>query len=298
MGKLEAILERATKRAEAVELIYVESEVTPITFKADKLHSLETKYISGLGLRLIRKGRLGFASTTDPKKASLLIRNAVESARFGQEAKFELPGPDLGQGNGPAVSSDKVKEFTVEEGVRIGRETIEGIKAKEDEVKVDVTLSKELRRVRILNTRGLDVSFEKTVFAYFAVGFVILDGSFLWVYDGRSSCQALIETEAIVSLITERVALAKRVAPLPSKKMSVIFTGDPVVSLLMALEWERTARGSRRSLPRWKGGSGSRCWMVASRSSMTESWSTAWGALPSIPRGSARNGRLCSRRVC
>jgi PmbA protein len=250
MFKVESILERAGKRAESAEVIYVESETTPITFKADRLHSLETKHASGVGLRLIRKGRLGFASTTDPKQITRLIRNATESARYGQEAKFEFPGAVQGREAGPVVACDEVRGFTAEEGVRIGEETIERIKDKEAEVKVDVSISKEVRRVRILNTRGSDVTYEKTVFSYYAIGFIILDGSFLWVYDGRTSCRPLVETEAIVSVITDRVALARKVAPVPSRRMSVIFTSEPLVSLLMALEMGTSGkRVQKRSSP-------------------------------------------------
>jgi len=143
---MEDILEKASKRADAAELYYVESEVTPIEFKFDTLHSIDQKYVRGVGLRMIKDGKLGFSSTTDLSKTDELIENALLSAKFGQEAKFEFPKEKK---EVPVkIVTKEIKDFPVESGVDAGKEAIELVKAGNSEIQCDIKISKSISKIR------------------------------------------------------------------------------------------------------------------------------------------------------
>ncbi len=86
----EKILDLALKNSDSAEVIYEEGESRSISFENNKLKSVFTKSIRGIGLRVIKDGKIGFSSTTDFRKPEQLVTNALESAEFGQEAKFEF----------------------------------------------------------------------------------------------------------------------------------------------------------------------------------------------------------------
>ena len=87
----EKILDLALKGSDSAEVIYEEGESRSISFENNKLKSVYTKSIRGIGLHIIKDGKIGFSSTTDFRKPEQLVTNALESAEFGQKARFEFP---------------------------------------------------------------------------------------------------------------------------------------------------------------------------------------------------------------
>ncbi|UCG94393.1 MAG: hypothetical protein JSW13_01100, partial [Candidatus Aerophobus sp.] len=90
---MEKILEMATHRAEEAELYRVRSQTKEVGFQADKLKSVESAFEDGVGLRVIKNQKIGFSSLTDLSNPQPLINSALKSAKFGQEARFNLPHP-------------------------------------------------------------------------------------------------------------------------------------------------------------------------------------------------------------
>jgi len=229
---LEKILDRALKRADEAEVFYLESEQTPVLFKSDALHSIDAKQKRGVGLRVIRDGRIGFSSTSDMSRIGDLIDGAVDSARFGQEAKFEFPR----KADFPEVHiyDEGVADFSVEHAVKEGNALIAAVKEKEPELKIDAHIEKAVSNVRIVNSRGLDFSFDKTYFTYYIEGFLLADGSFVWISEGKSKCSLCLETEKFANELLWKASLAKKPTESPDKALPVLFMPEALTSLLRA----------------------------------------------------------------
>ena len=88
---MENILEQAKKVAEEAEVFMVSSEETPVQFEANRLKHIQNKRSSSVALRIVRQGKIGYATTTEMDDSQNLVNNAVETAQFGMTAKFELP---------------------------------------------------------------------------------------------------------------------------------------------------------------------------------------------------------------
>jgi PmbA protein len=229
---LEKILETVLKRVDEAEVYQVEGEQTPVLFKSDALHSIDTKHTRGLGLRVVREGKIGFSSTSDMSRVDEMIEAAVESSRFGQEAKFEFPRkaefPEV------HVYDEGVAGFSAEAAAKEGDTLIAGIKEKEPDLKVDAHIEKAVSKVRIANSRGLDFSFDKTHFTYYVEGFLLTGGSFVWISEGKSKCSLCLETERFVNEILWKTSLAKKPVEAPDKALPVLFMPDALLSLLGA----------------------------------------------------------------
>ncbi len=88
---MEQILARAKKVAAEAEVFQVSSEETQVRFEANRLKQLQTSQSTSVALRIIKDGRIGYATTTGTGDGQELVKNAVETAAFGTEARFQLP---------------------------------------------------------------------------------------------------------------------------------------------------------------------------------------------------------------
>ena len=68
-------------------------ESHPVSFESNRLKEIMRRDTSGVALRVIDDGRIGFTSTTDVSRESELIERAATLVPFGSEAAFEFPGP-------------------------------------------------------------------------------------------------------------------------------------------------------------------------------------------------------------
>ncbi len=235
---MEKILANAKKKVDGAEVYYEESEERIMRFKSNRLHSLNVKETRGVGLRVIHKGRVGFSSSMDLSQANLIVEKATESAQFGQEAKFSFPSAGSGLKPAPTVKvvSDEVRNFPPEKGIEMGKEMIESIQTSNPEIKTDLHIETEVSKTHILNSSGLDLSFENTYFSFFLEGFLIVDGSFLWISEGKGSCRLVHDMKPYVKRILWKADLARKVVPVKTKRMPVLFSPWAMTTLLEAFE--------------------------------------------------------------
>lgn len=233
MNNIQEILDLAMKRADSAEVYLVGRDETPIEFKFSRLHSLARKHTKGAGLRVVRNGRIGFSSTTHLSKYQELVENALQSARYGQEARFDFP--QKGAYRPVKALSQKVRDFPTETGIDEGRKAISMIKARNEEITCEVDIRKSVEKVTLINSAGFEGVFERSTFSYWIEAFLVIDGSFCWIYEGRDSSDLCLATEEWVSSILEKAELAKKVVSLPTKRLPVLFAPQAAVSLLHGL---------------------------------------------------------------
>jgi PmbA protein len=229
----EKILALAKKQSEACEVLFVEMEESPVKFQANKLHSLETKYTTGAGLRIVKDGRIGFSCTTDLSKLKELVANAVASAKYGQEAKFAFP--KKAEKAAVKVLSPEVKKAKPETFVEAGRKTIAGLLSEVPEMQCDVRLTRSVARIRLVNNAGLKAGITRTISQFDLSGLVIGTGGLLWVYEGKSSRKLVLPGKRVVSKLAEQVRLAKKIVSLPSKPLPVLFAPEVMPNLWYAI---------------------------------------------------------------
>jgi len=224
----------AKRSADSAEVFYVESESRRAEFENNRLKYITTKSVRGAGLRVIHNGRIGFSSTTDLSRPELLVENALESAKYGQEARFEFPASSR-----PApvkVHDPAVLEFSIEEGVRRTEDAIGKVLAAEPRAQCGADLLRKSGRQRIANSAGLDATFEYTEFSCGASALLVRDGSLLWTGDHDCSCAVLDVWEKHADKIIADIRAAAREIVPESGAYPVIFTPNAMASLLVTFE--------------------------------------------------------------
>ena len=72
---MEEILNRASKVADEAEVFMVSSEETPVEFETNRLKHIQTKQSTSIALRIIKDGRIGYATTTRADDIEGLVAN-------------------------------------------------------------------------------------------------------------------------------------------------------------------------------------------------------------------------------
>jgi len=229
---MENILEQAKKVAEEAEVFMVSSRETPVQFEANRLKHVQHKQSTSVALRIVRQGRIGYAVTTELSDSQSLVNNAVEVAQFGTPARFEFPSPD----SYPAVEvfDPNVEPVTTEEMINLGEELINMVRGHTPDIVCEAGVTKDVISVHIINSRGGQVSYRKSIFSLGIEGNLIQNTDMLFVGESESSCHPLRQPKAVAEVVLQQLELAKNRASAPSRSLPVIFTPHGVASALIS----------------------------------------------------------------
>jgi PmbA protein len=228
---VEAILAQAKKSAEAAEIFEVSAEETTAQFETNRLKHIQSKQSTHFALRLIKDGRLGYATTTKLDDIQNLITNAAETAQFGMPAKFEFPSetpyPSIDIFD-PAVEATPIEKMT-----QLGQELIDLIIRHTPDILCEAIVSKDTISLKLLNSSGGQAEYKKSVFGIGVYGSLIRGTDMLFVGESQSSGHPLTKPEDIASVVIQQLELAKNQAPVTTKQLPVVFTPHGLASALV-----------------------------------------------------------------
>lgn len=229
---MEEVLARARGVAEEAEVFRVSSEETQVQFEANRLKHLQTRESTTIALRVIKNGRVGYATTNQADNVATIVQNAVETADFGVQARFQMPSPtDYPQ---VEVLDTQVSQVPIEDMIALGEKLITPITSQTPGILCEAGVARGIVSVEIINSHGGKASYRKSFFSIGVEGTLVDGTDMLFVGDYDSSCHPLTETVTITDEVLRQLELAKNRAVLPSRAMPVIFTPHGVASALIA----------------------------------------------------------------
>jgi PmbA protein len=228
---LQEILTQAKKVAEHAEVFRVTSRSTPLKFEANRLKQIQTKESMGTALRIIKKGRIGFAQASGKINPAELVNMALETSQFGAEAKFELPGLTTY----PVVPlfDPETEKISLDDLAQLGQQLIDAIRKYSPEILCEAYLSRGNVTLEILNSQGAEVRYAKSYCSLGIEGVLIQDGDMLFVGDGQSSCHPIIDYKPISDEVIWQLEQAKNTVAIKPGFMPVIFRPHGVASALL-----------------------------------------------------------------
>ncbi len=228
---MEDILAKAQKVAEAAEVFEVAAEETSVQFETNRLKHIQSKQSTGIALRIIKEGRLGYATTTELDDVKNLISNAVETARFGMPAKFQLP--PLTPYPRIDILDPAVETTPLENMDKLGQELIEIITKHTPGILCEAMVSKDTVSVKLLNSNGGQASYQKSIFSIGIYGSLIRGTDMLFVGESQSFGHPITQPRDIARVVIQQLELAKNQASVPTGQLPVIFTPRGVASALV-----------------------------------------------------------------
>lgn len=254
----ESLIQAASSRFDQAEVYRIESESHPVSFESNKLKEIMRRDTSGVALRVIDDGRIGFSSTTDASREEELVDRVGSLAPFGSEAAFSFPAP----AKYPTVDiyDPAVTRISQQEMIDVGQSLVEKLLDEWPDLLCDARLGWSSGRGRILNSAGIDVEYDQTGY-YCYVGAQLIRGTdMLNVWSGYGSSHHFGDDELDRLLQNVRRSLrwsdnlAK--ASANSGDLPVIFTprgvgATLIAPLLSGFSGKNVANGSSPLIDRW-----------------------------------------------
>ena len=228
---MEKILNEAKKVAEEVEVFCITSENTPVQFEANRLKHVQSKQSTNVALRIIKDGKIGYATSTNLKESRKIVDSAVETAEFGMKAEFEFPSLD----SYPKVTTydPAIRRVSTEEMTELGERMISSVRENTPELQCEASISKGTVSVRLINSRGGQVEYRKSVFSLGVEGQLIRGTDMLFVGEGQSSCHPINDISGIVEIVLQQLEFSRNNTSIKTGELPVIFTPRGVASSLV-----------------------------------------------------------------
>ncbi|VEP15378.1 putative Zn-dependent protease-like protein [Hyella patelloides LEGE 07179] len=216
---LAKVIDLAKQKGIEAEVYYLSSQDTPIEFANNRLKSLQTKAVEGIALRVIKDGRLGFASASDLSRLEELVDAAVATSEIGDPVEFDfakdvqLTEPDS---NYQLPSTNKL--------VEIGEKAIAKVHQYNGEILVDVGFDKGSSQVQLATTSGTFAQqSDKTVSASVS-GNLVQGEDFLQAYAYQVTRDEEPDYEQIIQDLIAKYQKAEQSATIASGNYPVLFT--------------------------------------------------------------------------
>jgi PmbA protein len=227
------ILTQLKKQAEQVEVLDLRNEKTSVEYEANQLKTCTVAETRGTAVRVIRKGRLGFAASTDSQALDKLSANALESAAYGDEAPFSFPAQQPAQS--VQTYDPAVAELPIPRLVEIGREILDLILPVEAQARVNISLERSLVSADIRNHTGLEVSFQTSPLSIGVEIDLIQGDDVLILYDQLGTTVWDKDYKDFARRLVEKLKMARTVTTIQPGRMPVLFAPNGVLALALPL---------------------------------------------------------------
>ena len=228
---MEELLKKARKVASQAEVFRLHQWNQSVHFEANRVKQLDSRESSGVALRIVKNGNIGFSATTNLAEVDNLVDHALEVLPFGPEVKLEFPSyKDFTPVD---VYDPDTESLPLEEMIGLGQRLIDGVRSHNTDMLCDAVVTKNVATVTILNSQGGQATYTKSVSSVFVEGTIIKDTDMLFVGDGRSSCQPVMEIGEIEDSVRRQLEWSKRIVPAPVGQVPVIFTPRGVAGALL-----------------------------------------------------------------
>ena len=122
------LLAVARRNFDQAEIYRFHSVSDPVSFEANRLKETIHRESSGVALRVIADGRVGFSSTTNPEDEEKLVDRVAAVAPYSDQARFAFSNPasvpDV------PVFDRKVTDVSFDEMAHMGQTLIDRLRSK------------------------------------------------------------------------------------------------------------------------------------------------------------------------
>jgi len=229
----EAVLRLAERLgAEEAEVFYAESRSLEIESKKEEISLARESRGGGVGVRVVLGGAVGFAATNNPFKVREAVETALASARVRpQDARWKsLPLPRKTPGVRGVFDRETV-EVPVERMVEFVLELLGGV-TEAGASPSQASISSGCYRTVILNSHGLDVSWEESLFKVSVEALAERGGETSTAYDFEVSRNLKVDLSGVGSRAGSLARDSLGGGRIESQETSVLLSPLAVADLL------------------------------------------------------------------
>jgi len=243
---VENIIKKAMENADAAQAIMHAQETSAVDFENDKLKSAESSQRTSIKLKVIKNGKVGVSSTTDPNDVDGVVSRALEAAEFGSEAHFEMP--EAGELTPVKIYDPALLPLQKPEMINLGEQMMGMIKAYNSDILAGANINRTITKIEFANSKGASYDEEHTNFHVGTGGQWTRGTDILFADHGVGQKKRELDTEDIAVRAIEYFRMAEEIVPIESGEVPVIFTPNGfravLLSLGLALDGKNVSQGA------------------------------------------------------
>jgi len=229
----EQVLALARRSAEWAEVFMISEEETPVAFEANRLRSIETRQTRGLALRVVAGGRIGLASSSRLDDPQALVDDALATSRFGAQSVMAYPSERVEDG-ALDLYDEEVTALSPDAMVQMGQQMVDRVRARGEDLLVDVNVHKDSATVTVMNSSGGLSSYRKTTISASVHVNRTREDDILDIFESDASCHLrALDVDGMLSTLLGKLELAGDIAPARTGSLPVIFTPKGVAMALL-----------------------------------------------------------------
>ncbi len=226
------LIAKAKKVAQQVEVYQVTVTETPVRYENNKLKGIDASSRQVNALRLVKDGKLGFATSTGDNLPPLLDM-ALATAQFGREWDLPLPGPAaLPQVElvhpSTTVDTDRM--------VAMGEKLVSSLRQCHPDLLASAEIGARQMTTKLVNSQGFVGEYSKNTFSIMGSADLTEGKNLLSLYAGYTTGKLEDQLEKTIDTLVANFTNGRINVPVKSGKYTVIFTpqglGDIISPLL------------------------------------------------------------------
>lgn len=158
-GKIKNILPQGYRW---FDILSVEGSSSSISFSNNRLHTINERQSSGLGIRINASKRTGFSFTNDKDNLHEAAKRAVSFIPYGDIEDFELPASPV-EIHEPY--NEHIKNYSTAEEILKGESIISAIRATYDDANVSVSIGKSEGSTELMNSVGFFGQYRNSLYS-------------------------------------------------------------------------------------------------------------------------------------
>ena len=225
------VLTHLLPQTEQVEVVTISNETTTVSFEANRLKTSKVEETAGVAARVVKDGRLGFAASSDLTALDKLVRNALESAAYGDRVPLVFPGPRPGAE--VCTFDAAIAGLSVARMVEMGQEIIAYLREIDPDVLLNITIKRGVQQATIRNHAGADVAVKRSPLSLWIELTRIQGDDVLMMFDMRGVTAGNGDYMDAAQRLGEKLRQAQRISTLAPGRMPVLFA--PSGALVLGL---------------------------------------------------------------
>ncbi len=247
---IDEIIKKAIREADQAEVYMEQEQSTNVDMQNDKVNHAKEENIKGIGIRVLKDQRQGFAYTTDMNRIDQTIKQAIFNSKLNSiDENNHIPENKYEYKKVKGLYDNSIKELDVEKAVEFTQSMIDVVK----ENKCDPTsggYGLGISTVTIRNSNGIDIT-ESTTICGGSIAVNVPDGDVVSSgYYHDISHKQDVDPEELANKASKLALDSRNPKPTETKDTTVILDYGAAVSLLDtfmgALSSENTQRGRSR----------------------------------------------------
>lgn len=213
------LFSKVPKDAAWFDAVYSAGKSTPLSFKNNRIYSVNESENSGFGVRVNLAGKTGFSYTNDPAGIGDTVKRAAATAPYGELEKFKIPAVTVK--NFEPYDRD-IELFDPAGEIESAEQFIRKIETAFPSINVDMSVSASSGSFRLINSEGVDIEYNDSLYSVsVSCSYVLKDGVKIDTWESVSGLKPL-DYNYLSDILINRITMALNVEKLSSGVYPVI----------------------------------------------------------------------------